>query len=217
MNRRPALLPLFVIAVVSLAPSAETRTAEPWADSRLTVTNGLELWLDADRLNAARLAQGQAALKAGAAVEIWPDASGLGRHVRQETKAAQPRLIRVGEDCLVRFDGNDDHLRWIGLNRTLDAFTVFLVVAPRANPGDFRGFLAANEPGRRDYETGFTIDMNAETGDRFEQVNVEGRGFGGARNLLKTPSPFGSLHVLEVVADPKQKAIQLVCDGKPSG
>jgi putative heme-binding domain-containing protein len=213
MNSRSALAALLAITVWSVGLQA----AEPWADSRLPVKDGLELWLDASRVNAARQAQGQPVLKPGEAVETWPDASGLGRHVRQETKAARPGLVRVGEDWLVRFDGEEDHLRRIGLNRTLDAFTVFLVAAPRANPGIFRAFLAANEPNRRDYETGFTIDMSAEVSYHFEQVNVEGRGFGGARNLLKTPSPFGTLRVLEAIADPKQKAVRLVCDGQPSG
>lgn len=215
MTPRPALVAL--LAVLSVAPwVAGPRAAEPWADDRLPVKDGLELWLDAGRLNAARQAQKQAALKTGEAMETWPDASGHGRHVRQDTKDARPRLMRVGDEWLVRFDGADDYLRRAGLNRTLDAFTVFLVVAPHANPGDFRGFLAANEPGRRDYETGFTLDMSAEPSDRFEQVNVEGRGFGGARNLLNAPSPFGALHVLEAVADPERKAVRLVCDGKPA-
>jgi putative heme-binding domain-containing protein len=213
MIPRPALVAVLALTILPVS----SRAAEPWADARLPVQDGLQLWLDAGRLNAARQAKGQAALKTGAAVESWPDASGLGRNVRQEKTNAQPRLVRVGDDWLVHFDGDDDHLRRVGLNRTLDAFTIFLVAAPRANPGDFRAFLAANEPGRRDYETGFTLDMSFEAGDRFEQVNVEGRGFGGARNLLNAASPFGALHVLEAVADPKQKTVRLVCDGQSSG
>lgn len=218
MNPRPALVALLALAVLSIAARTDgPRAAEAWADGGLPVKEGLELWLDAGRINVARQARGQVALRTGEAVEAWPDGSGQGRHVRQEAKAAQPRFVQVGEDWLVRFDGSDDYLRRVGVKRSLDAFTVFLVVAPRANPGDFRGFLAANESGRRDYESGFTIDMSAEFGDRFEQVNVEGRGFGGARNLLNSASPFGALHVLEAVADPKQKAVRLVCDGKAAG
>src|SRR5262249_12418287 len=153
MTPRLALVALLALLVPGVIGS---RAAEPWADARLPVKDGLELWLDAGRLNAARQAQGQAALKTGETVAVWPDASKLGRHVRQDPKTAQPRLVRIGEDWLVRFDGDDDHLRRVGLDRKLDAFTVFLVAAPRANPGDFRAFLAANQPGRRDYETGFT-------------------------------------------------------------
>ena len=67
--------------------------------------------------------------------------------------------MRVGGDWVVRFDGADDHLRRTGLNRSLDACTVFVVAAPHANPGGYRGFLAANEAGRRDYETGFNLDL----------------------------------------------------------
>jgi tetratricopeptide (TPR) repeat protein len=194
-----------------------TRGPERWAAPGLRVVEGLELWLDAARLNAARQALGQAPLKAGDAVETWFDASGKGRHVGQAVQAARPVLVRAGEDWLVRFDGADDHLRRTGLKRSLDACTVFVVAAPRANPGGYRGFLAANETGRRDYVTGFNLDLGPGATARFDYLNVEGRGFGGASNLLKRPGPFGTLHVLEVVVAPQTKAVLLVLDGKPSG
>jgi putative heme-binding domain-containing protein len=193
------------------------RGAEKWADPRLSVVEGLELWLDAGRVNDARASQGQAALKSGSLLETWFDASGHGRHVRQPNKACQPRLLQVGADQVVRFDGEDDHLRCTGLDRTLDACTVFLVAAPHANPGDFRGFLAINQTGKRDYETGFTIDQSAGATGQFSQLNVEGRGFGGARNLLKSASPFGTLHLIETVVDPKKKTVAVILDGKPAG
>ena len=211
----------FLSAVVLLAgfllSSSVAGAAESWADPAMRVTEGLELWLDAARLNAARQAQGQAALKAGDAVETWFDASGQARHMSQAEQAARPRLVRVGQDWLVRFDGADDHLRRAGLNRSLDACTVFVVAAPHDNPGDFRGFLAANQAGRRDYETGFTLDLGPGATTQFDFLNVEGRGFGGAVNLLKPPSPFGTLHVLEAVVAPRDKAVRLFLDGKPSG
>ena len=122
---------------------------EPWADPKLPVTEGLELWLDAGRHGAARMALKQAALRSGDPVDVWFDASGRGRHVQQPVKSAQPRLMQVGDGWVMRFDGDDDHLRRTGLNRTLEACTVFVVAAPHDNPGDFRGFLAANAAGRR--------------------------------------------------------------------
>jgi putative heme-binding domain-containing protein len=207
-----ALLPTFLLLS---APAA--RAAERWADPTLRVVEGLELWLDAAHLNAARQARGQAPSKVGEPVETWFDASGQKRHVGQTVKAAWPRLVRVGQDWLVRFDGADDHLRRTGMKRSLDACTVFVVAAPHDNPGDFRGFLAANEAGRRDYETGFTLDLGPGATNQFDYLNVEGRGFGDARNLLKPPSPFGTLHVLEMVVAPQKKAVRLFLDGKPSG
>lgn len=206
------------VALVLLSCLAtSTHAIEPWADARLPVTSGLQLWLDAGRLDAARTAQGQPALKSGDSVEVWFDGSGGGRHVNQATPSARPRLLRVGDGWVMRFDGQDDHLRRVGLNRTLQAFTLFIVAAPHANPGDFRGFLAVNQKDRRDYESGFTVDMNWPSTPAFSQLNIEGRGFGGAQNLAATSSPFGSLHVVEATADPVLRKVRAFLDGKPAG
>src|SRR4029077_19409177 len=110
----------------------------------------------------------------------------------------------------VRFDGKDDHLRLTGLNQTLDAFNVFVVAAPHENLGDFRGFLSANALNKRDFETGFTIDMHGGLSMLFDQLSVEGKGFGGAINLLNSSSPFGTVHVIETSADPEKKSVRLV-------
>jgi putative heme-binding domain-containing protein len=193
------------------------QAAERWADPGLSVLQGLELWLDADRLQGARQAQGQPPLKTGDPVEVWFDASGHGRHVRQPVKTAQPHLIQVGDNWLLRFNGSEQHLRATGLDRTLEAMTVFVVAAPHSNPGGFRGFLAANAVGQRDYETGFTVDLGGEGSTQFDQLNVEGRGFGGARNLIGSSSPFGTLHVLEAIAAPQRKSVELFLDGKRGG
>jgi tetratricopeptide (TPR) repeat protein len=192
------------------------RAAERWADTGLRVVEGLELWLDAARLNAARQAGGQAPLKAGDEVETWFDNSGKGRHVGQSVPAARPRLVRVGQDWLVRFDGADDHLRCTGLGRSLAACTVFLVAAPHTNPGGFRAFLAANEAGKNDAQTGFNIDMGPDATEQFDQLNVEGAGFSGIQNLLDRRGFFGNLHVLELVADPGRRTVRLILDGRPS-
>jgi tetratricopeptide (TPR) repeat protein len=191
------------------------RAAERWADPDLRVVEGLELWLDAARLNAARQAGGLAPLKADDAVETWFDNSGKGRHVGQAVPAARPRLVRAGQDWLVRFDGADGHLRCTGLNRSLDACTVFVVAAPHANPGGFRAFLAANEAGKNDAQTGFNIDMGPGATAQFGQLNVEGSGFSGIQNFLDRPDAFGNLHVIELVADPARKTVRLILDGRP--
>lgn len=212
------LLPL---ALCSLAGASQRipvfNVTAPWADPRLKVLSGLELWLDAGRINAARQAQGQPPFKSDALLDLWPDSSEHGRHVVQAAKNARPRLLQVEDGWIVRFDGVDDYLRRTTANLSLQACTVFAVAAPHDNPGDFRGFLAVNEAGRRDYESGFTIDMSFVPGSQFEQVNVEGRGFGGAVNLLTGSRPFGELHVLEAVLDPEKKDVQLFLDGQRTG
>src|SRR5262249_41182211 len=106
---------VFVLAVLLSSPMG--RGAETWADPGLTVIEGLELWPDAGHVNAARKARGQPALESGSPVDAWLDASGHGRHVRQANRASQPHLLQVGGAWLVRFDGEDDHLRCTGLDR----------------------------------------------------------------------------------------------------
>ena len=143
----------------------------------------------------------------------WPDASGKKRSLKQPLAASQPTLLKVGESAIVRFDGEDESPsahRWE--KEELKAFTTFIVVAPRSNPGDFRGFFALNSPNGRDYETGITIDMGPAPTPRFTQLNVEGKGFGGAQNLLKPGGDFGKLYQLEVRGE--EKAIRLLVNGE---
>src|SRR5438128_8245335 len=133
-----------ILLLVAAISSSSVSAAEPWADPKLTITDGLELWLDAGR-------QPQATAD-GQLVESWFDASGRGRHFRQPNVGARPRFVRVGDDWVVRFDGVADHLRLTGQSGELSAFTVVIVAAPRSNLGGFRGLLAFNAPDRRDYE-----------------------------------------------------------------
>ena len=189
-NRHPVSAAFLLSAFLLL--SHAVRAAERWAGPALRVTDGLELWLDAARLNAARQSQGQTALKDGDPVETWFDASGQGRHVSQAAAAARPRLVRVGQDWLVRFDGADDHLRRTGLNRSLDACTVFVVAAPQRpghgetggvyleNVGDCReaNFIAAGRAGAANIQK--TIDyMTTQLFVRRDHVIVLGQSAGG--------------------------------------
>ncbi|MBN9118555.1 MAG: ThuA domain-containing protein [Planctomycetes bacterium] len=203
-----------LVLLVAFGGARSARAAEPWADEKLPVTNGLELWLDAGRIGAANTANNEKPA-AGGKLAVWFDGSGKGRHLRQPLAAARPTVVKVGAAAVVRFDGEDDHLRLTGGRDELKAFTAFVVVAPRANPGAFRGFFALNAPNGRDYETGITIDMGPSATPRFTELNVEGRGFGGARNLLTKGGDFGTLYQLEVRGD--GKAVRLTTDGVANG
>ena len=210
-SRRAAvarLARLLLIAVVPLGAALPTRcpAVEP------PVRDGLEVWYDAARIEA------PAELPAdGIEVGVWPDASGQGRDARQDDAAARPRLMAVGPARVVRFDGTDDTLRAVGLDRTLEAATVFIVAAPRSNTGGFRGFLAANERDGRDFETGFTIDQGSGATLAFSQINVEGRGFTGAQNLSRAVSPFGAVRAIEAVVSPNDRTVRVAIDGTPTG
>ncbi|MBN9520323.1 ThuA domain-containing protein [bacterium] len=199
-----------LLAALAVGVSGSPLTAaEKWADPKLPVTGGLELWLDAARANGDKLVPHDGKL------ETWFDASGKGRHVRQPEADKRPTRLPAGGGAVVRFDGLDDHLRAVKQKAELEAFTVFVVAVPRQNPGGFRGVLAFNAPNQRDYESGLTLDYGPFLSPRFNFLNVEGRGFGGARNLLTKEQPFGELQTLEVTGD--AKAVRLTANGVAAG
>jgi putative heme-binding domain-containing protein len=208
------LLRCTVALLLACTAAHSARAVEPWADAKLPVTDGLELWLDASRIDAASKANKEKP-PAGGKLAVWFDGSGNGRHLRQSAVSAQPGVVKVGNDAVVRFDGEGTHLRLTGGKDEVKAFTVFVVVAPRGNPGDFRGFFALNAPNGRDYETGLTIDMGPGGTPRFTQLNVEGRGFGGWRNLITRGGDFGKLSQLEVRGE--DKSVGLFVDGTANG
>jgi len=208
----PLRFPFALLLTFCAALSA--RAVEPWADGTLPITDGLGLWLDAGRIDAANTAN-KTKLGTGRELAVWFDGSGNGRHLKQPDAVARPVVVKAGAGAIVRFDGVDDHFRFTGGKDELSAFTVFVVLAPRANPGDFRGFFALNAPNGRDYETGLTIDMGPTGGPRFTQLNVEGKGFGGWQNLLKSGGDFGKLYQLEVRG--AEKSVRLFADGVASG
>jgi putative heme-binding domain-containing protein len=206
----PSLRSAFVCCVlVAGGLRADVPKPEKWADPKLPVTAGLELWLDASR------ASGDKATHPDGKLDAWFDASGKGRHLRQSAADARPVRLPGGTSAVVRFDGIDDHLRAVKQGAELESFTLFVVTAPRLNPGGFRGVLAFNRADGRDYETGLNVDFGPNPSAKFNTLNVEGRGFGGYRNLMKADPAFGELLTLELSGT--AKAVALAVDGKPAG
>ncbi|HUQ68603.1 MAG TPA: hypothetical protein VM165_03710, partial [Planctomycetaceae bacterium] len=195
-----------------LFPMLPTLVAvEPWAAKELEVREGLQLWLDAFR------AAGDASPADRAPVEQWLDASGHQRHLKQPKGDARPIRLVAGDVALVRFDGVDDHLRSIQQGIELEGLTIFVVTVPRGNLGGFRAFLAFNAADQRDYQSGLTVDHGPGPSARFTSLNIEGRGFGGARSLRQRETPFGQLVTLEISAaagGPVQLAVDGVAEGE---
>jgi len=221
----PKLHLLFYI-VVAVVGVTGVESAEPWADPSLPAVTGLELWLDASRETAARDSDRSIQVDGEGRLATWHDASGKGRHAVQAEPGKQPRLLQVEPKVgapsseapwVIRFDGQDDHLRVLGFDRRFTDFTLIVVAAPHSNPGNFRGLFAFNQRDRRDYETGFTLDMNSSFSAALNELNLEGRGFGGARDLLNTSVPFGTLHVIEAIADSGARQVRLNFDGQAQG
>jgi putative heme-binding domain-containing protein len=209
---------LFIAVWIFLGQPA-VNAAEPksWADPALQVRDGLVLWLDATAQSAARLQEGQTALANEDPLAEWLDASGANRHLRQAAAASQPRFVLVRDRGLVSFDGAAANLSLAGLSEQFDQLTVFLVVAPYSNDGNFRGLISLRAAGGNDYQTGLNIDQGPLPSSRFETVNAEGPGFGGAQKLSTSPSEFFRLRRMCLTSAVGENGVALWMDGQPNG
>lgn len=179
------------------------------AQDNLPNREGLLLWLDAN--------QSFKSLESGKPVGEFSDSSGNGRSFLQSDVQKQPKAIFLADRWFLRFDGDNDHLRLEKTGLTADAITLVMVAAPHVNPGDFRGLFASNEPERRDYESGLTLDLGPGPSRTLDQINFEGKGFGGAGDVLNSSSPFGTLHVFVATVNPADSSVALRVDGKAEG
>jgi len=200
--------PVALVALMSMAG---------FARAQLPPRDGLVLWLDAAHQAQAYAEAQRDAPGDGRELGVWYDGSGHHHDAVQRVRAMQPRLILAGGGALVRFDGVDDCMSTSGVAHELGDFTLFVHAAPRSNRGFFRGLVAANAIGRNDYSSGFTLDLGGPATARFEAVNVEGRGFGGARDLLASASDFGPFHTFTVSATRGAAGVKLRVDGRSEG
>ncbi len=193
---RLAWLGLLLLGVSSLSAAPE-----PWADRRLPVTNGLAVWLDASRQNAARQPRLLPLLLDGGPVDLLFDASGNRIDLVQRLPEARPHFKISSGGAFIRFDGKDDSLAAGNLRVALTNTTLFVVAAPRSNAGFFRALLAVNAAGRNDYTSGLTLDLGGAPSSSFSFLNAEGAGFQGVLNLLTNSTPFGEFHTVAVACE----------------
>lgn len=202
-------------AILLLLTVASSFAVEPWADSRLTVTNGVELWFDASREPAARQARKLAAPINGKSIDFWHDASGHARHVNQRALDSRPQWRRFAGSALVYFDGQNDFFAATPRAQSLSNCTVVAMVAPQANPGFFRGFFSCNALGKNDFQSGLNIDLGGAASTNLNKINVEGGGMPGEKDLLSSVFDFGGYHLLTLTCDAAGAALRV--DGKPEG
>jgi putative heme-binding domain-containing protein len=214
---RTTPLVLLLLAVPLSITLAQSPALELWADPKLKITDGLEIWLDAARQNTARRALKLPELSPGAPLAVWYDATGKGRHLIQNDAAARPVFQSKDGYVAVRFDGERQHLTLPGLDRAFKEVTVFLVAAPFGNAGDFRGFLAINQAGKNDYSSGLNMDQGPGFSLRFQSLNIEGAGFQGAVNVLKESSDFGTVQRFCVTSKVGAGGTKLYRNGKLAG
>ena len=203
-----------------LGLACHCQAVESWADPHLTVTQGLELWLDASRVSAAAAAHDRALSPGHQELEVWYDASGKRRDARQTAAARQPKLwsdlTPDPTQAVVHFDGLADGLTISNGCGAIEQFTLFVVATPYSNIGRFRGFISANAAGKNDYETGFNLDLGGDASAQWQMLNVEGAGFGGQKNLLTVPLKMGTFHTISTTADANGQ-VAIFVDGRAQG
>ncbi|MBM3968095.1 MAG: hypothetical protein FJ308_24010, partial [Planctomycetes bacterium] len=133
--------------------------------------------LDASQLNQLREKSGLAILKDGDPVDKWLDATESHADFISVSSEGRPRLISGDGYSSIRFDGVDDAMRFTWPMAAMTKGSIWIVVAPHANPGDFRGLFATNAPNERDYTSGINFDLGPGPTLRWDMFNVEGRGF----------------------------------------
>ena len=193
---------LLCVLTVSLLAATSSGAADPWSDPKLPVSDGLELWLDATRIAQASEAAGAAPPRPGAAVGAWYDGSGNKRHAQQPAQGRRPilktDLVPGGPAPVMLFDGRDDGLVADVAGMNLKDFTLIAVASPFSNGGFYRAILAANEANQNDFTSGLNLDQGGGGTSKFERVNLEGKGFGGEKDLLNEAATFdfGTFHTL---------------------
>lgn len=196
-------------ALLLLASSAVAR--EPWADPRLPKVDGLQVWVDAAKCN------GPETMSPSANVKVWRDASGQRRDLKQSDEKQSPIYTVVQDSPVLRFDGVDDHVTVAGLNSEFEKITLFVVGTPFDNSGTYSGWLAMNREGVNDYVSGLNFDQGHAPSQKFQEINVEGAGFGGERDLMDATSDFGKPHMITVVCDTGPAGLKVFLDGKQVG
>src|SRR5260370_23159378 len=198
------------------------RAAEEWADPKLKVTGGLELWLDASRINQAAPYFRQPTLANRDPVETWFDASGHRRHARQVQPAFRPIYrsdLTSGQSgqAAIYFDGFDDRLHVSDVAKDFQDATIFIVRSPQTMAGNFSAFMSFGEKGRNDYHTGMNIDVAHEIRRPFHPLNVESHCSSRQGNIMTAGLGLGTLPILTVTSSLGEHGIQLYAVRKASG
>ncbi|HAN96966.1 MAG TPA: hypothetical protein DCQ98_05815 [Planctomycetaceae bacterium] len=211
---RPSLATsLLIVALAATFASAQQRPN--WAPAPPPLADRLVAWYDAPSLVAALAERGIEIGPSGEAA-AWPDASGNGRDLAAEPSEAAPRLISEDAYRALRFDGErtafrrDDSL-------TLSAGTVFVVGTWFGNGGGFRGAMALSRADANDYVSGFNYDLGPVGSTQFDTINVEGAGFGGARDLFDGTLPFGRQTRVAVDLGSGEQGVSVRVDGRLTG
>ncbi|MDB6071121.1 MAG: hypothetical protein JWL81_2292 [Verrucomicrobiales bacterium] len=119
----------------------------------------------------------------------------------QADRAAMPAWQTDGTTAFLRYDGKDDYLLWNGPRRLSAEATIFILAAPKGNPGKFSALFSTAEAGQNDFTSGLNLDFGPEATRELSVVNSESAGAGGVFDFLEpgrnlaADLPFGGFHV----------------------
>jgi glucose/arabinose dehydrogenase len=195
------------LSVLFLALLASSATAaEP------AVRDGLILWVDAAAQTTRRLQP----------VDMVVDTSSRGQRGFQLVPERRPILVSDGQTAFFKFDGKDDFLAFTG-KESASELTLFVLAAPKSNPGNFTALFGAAPMGKNDFNTGLNLDFGPGATKELSVVNVESAGAMGFRDLLgpgflnAAERPFGGFHVFTLRAKNGKGGIEVFLDGFKGG
>jgi putative heme-binding domain-containing protein len=103
--------------------------------AELSVRDGLVLWLDVSAQPAARAEVSLPAIRHLRPVDFLLDSSGAGRQAVQPVAERRPLFISDGQAAYLEFDGENDFLAVNGPRISTPELTLFVLAAPKSNPG----------------------------------------------------------------------------------
>lgn len=186
-------------------------------------TNSLLLHLDAARQVSLRTAAALPPAGNNSPIDRWLTSAGALAGAFQPIASARPVFRTDGREAFLRFDGKDDHFAISGAKRRSKELTIFILAAPRANPGLFSGLFGTAVAGQNDYTSGINLDQGPAGTRELSVLNVESAGSPGFRNFIQpgrnlaAQLPFGSFHVFTVRSKVGAKGNELFLDGNKLG
>jgi putative heme-binding domain-containing protein len=222
----PHYMKPLLIVTLTLALSLAARNG---TTAELPVRQGLILELDAARQPGLHQSAGFPAIGNRSPLSRWmASPASLTSFAIQPTPAQRPRYLADGSEALVRFDGKDDFLILSGPKRATRELTVFVLAAPKGNPGPFVGLLAGAALGQNDYTSGFNLDFGNVATPQLSALNLETAGSPGFQNLIQPGKnlaaalPFGGFHVFTIRSKMGAHGNEVFLDGlkladKPRG
>jgi putative heme-binding domain-containing protein len=201
----------------ALAAAAATQAAQP------PVQSGLVLWLDASAQPAARQKASLPGIGNLQPVDIFLDSSTNAWRSIQPAAERRPIFVSRSDATYLQFDGKDDFLSLTGPGGAFEEITVFVLAAPKTNPGNFSGLFATAAWGKNDYTSGLNFDFGPAATKELSILNVESVGATGYRDLLvpgffnAAERPFGDFHVFTVRSKIGKAGTEVFLDGFKGG